>query len=288
MSITAALVKELRERTGAGMMECKNALVEANGDIDLGADILRKKNITKVDKKAGRTTAEGTITVLADTQSGVMAEINCETDFVARGDAFKQFAKEVGERALSGKMQSLAELQAAFEARRADLISEVGENITIRRFASKTQTGEGVVGTYAHGDANGVRIGVLVALKKGTPALAKEVAMHVAAMNPEYLTARDIPAERMAKEKEIFTEQTREEKKPAEVIQKMIEGKLKKFATEVSLVEQAYVKDPSKTIETFLKESGGEIDSFVRFAVGEGVEKKEDNFVAEVMAQVKG
>lgn len=288
MSITAALVKELRERTNAGMMECKNALVETKGDIEAAADLLRSKNMTKVDKKAGRRTAEGTIGVLANAQTGVLVEVNCETDFVARGDAFKHFAKEITERALKDNVQSLESLQDIFETQRATLIAEIGENITIRRFATKTQQGTGVIGAYAHGDVNGVRIGVLVSLKKGTPELAKELAMHIAAMHPEYLKTSDIPEDRIAKEREIFKEQTKEEKKPAEIIQKMIEGKLNKFANEIALLGQVYVKDPSKTIETVLKESDGEIDSFVRFAVGEGVDKKEDNFVAEVMAQAKG
>ena len=290
MVITAALVKELRERTSAGMMECKKALVESNGDIDVAIDMMRKSSLVKAVKKEGRTTAEGTIVVLssADAKTAVLVEVNCETDFVARGNGFKDFAKAVAEKALAEKIQSLAALQAAFEEQRLALISEVGELITIRRFVLKEQTGESVIGIYAHGDANGTRIGSVVSLKKGTVSLAKDLAMHVAAMQPEYVLENEIPAERLEKEKEIFVEQTREEKKPEAMMEKIVEGKLKKFIAEITLMGQSFVKDSTKTVAALLKESDGEIEFFVRFAVGEGIEKQEDNFVAEVMAQVKG
>lgn len=290
MVITAALVKELRERTNAGMMDCKKALVEANGDIDLAIEMMRKRSLVTASKKEGRTTAEGTIVVLSseDAKQSVLVEVNCETDFVSRGDGFKGFAKAVAEKALSEKIKSLEQLQSAFESQRLALIAEVGEHITIRRFVFQEQKGEGVIGAYGHGDANGVRIGVLVVLCKGTVALAKELAMQIAAMHPEYVSAADIPAERLAKEKEILLEQTREEKKPEAIMEKILEGKLNKFVAEITLMGQPFIKDSTKTIAALLKESGSEVESFVRFAVGEGIEKKEDNFVAEVMAQVKG
>jgi elongation factor Ts len=287
IEITAAMVKELRERTNAGMMECKKALVEANGNIESAIQTMREKKIIKGATKEGRITAEGTIVVLGalDGKSGIVLEVNCETDFVSRGDNFKQFAKRVGEEALAKKLQSLEAVQAAFDARRLDLISEIGENISIRRFVY--QDG-GVVGTYGHGDANGVRIGALVVLKKGTVELAKELAMQVAAMNPEYVSATDVPADRVTQEKDIYKEHMRSENKPEAMVEKILEGKLKKFVDEISLLGQPFVKDPSKTIASLLKETNSEIETFVRFAVGEGIEKKEDNFAEEVMAQVKG
>lgn len=289
MSITAELVKELRARTNAPMMDCKKALLETSGDMDAAIEYIRKKGLAQAEKKGGRTAAEGTIEVgTQDARNGILVEINSETDFVARGDAFKAFAKSTCEKALANRMLSLDALQKACEESRVKLIAEVGENITIRRLAVKSQTGEGVVGTYAHGDANGVRIGVLVSLKKGTVELAKELAMQVAAMNPEYVSASDIPAERMRKEKEIYKAQMENEKKPDDIKDKIIEGKLKKWIADVTLVGQPFVKDPTMTIESLLKASNAEIDSFVRFGVGEGIEKKEDDFVAEVMAQVKG
>ncbi len=288
--ITAAMVKELRERTNAAMMECKKALVEANGDIEAAIQTMREKQIIKSAKKEGRITAEGTIVVLGDLngKAGIALEVNCETDFVARGDKFKGFAKMVGEEALSKNLQSLEAVQEAFDARRLELISEIGENISLRRFAYKAPKDGGVVGTYAHGDANGVRIGALVVLKKGSVELARDLAMQIAAMNPEYVCAADVPSDRIATEKEIYKEQMRSENKPEAMVEKILEGKLKKFVDEISVLGQSFVKDPSKTIASLLKETNAEIESFVRFAVGEGIEKKEDNFAEEVMAQVKG
>lgn len=289
MTITAALVKELRERTNAGMMECKKALVESNGDIDKAIEAMRKAGQAKAVKKASRTTAEGTIFVQAssDAKVGVMVEVNCETDFVAREDKFKNFVQMVGKLALEKKISNTEALQQATEQQRLELVGLLGENVTVRRLAYQ-ETPQGVIGAYAHGDANGVRIGVLVTLKTGTVELAKDLAMHVAAMNPEYLTTEQVSEARLEKEKEIFISQTLEEGKPEAMVEKIVAGKIKKFATEVTLVGQSFVKDPSKTVETLLKEANASVDSFVRFEVGEGIEKQEDNFVQEVMAQVRG
>lgn len=293
MTITAALVKELRERTQAGMMECKKALTESNGNIEKAIEAMRMAGQAKAVKKASRTTAEGMIVVLGSSNGkrAVLAEVNCETDFVAREDRFKQFAKAVGEKALQANLNDLEALQAAMEEPRLALVSQLGENISIRRLAVQ-EVQAGVIGTYAHGDANGVRIGSMVVLKSGTLNVAKDLAMQVAAMNPEFLRGSDISAERLAKEKEIIMARTMEEVlsegKPKDLAEKIAAGKLKKFTAEISLLEQAFVRDPSKTVEKMLAETNCVVDNFVRFAVGEGIEKKEDNFVEEVMAQVRG
>lgn len=288
MTITAALVKELRDLTNAGMMECKKALVESNGDIEKAIEAMRKAGQAKAVKKAGRIAAEGTIVVLcsSDAKQGVIVEVNCETDFVAREDKFKLLAKMVAERALQEKISSIETLQQVTDEARLALVSQLGENITVRRLVYVATEG-GVVGSYAHGDANGVRIGAMVVLKKGTLELARDLAMQVAAMNPQYLAKSDIPEARFQKEKEILTEQTREEGKPEAMFEKIVAGKLNKFADEVTLLGQSFVKDPAKKIENLLKEANAEVDTFIRFEVGEGIEKKEDNFVEEVMAQVR-
>jgi len=289
MTITAALVKELRDRTSAGMMECKRALSEAGGDIEKAIEAMRKAGQAKAVKKASRTAAEGTVVVLCadDNKRALVVEINCETDFVAREERFNQFAKETAIKALEHCIQEVEVLQQATDQARLNLVAQLGENITVRRLAFYEMP-EGVIGSYGHGDANGVRIGALVVLKQGSADLARDLAMQVAAMNPEFLTALDIPEARLHKEREIFTVQTLEEGKPEAMIGKIVEGKLKKFAMELTLLEQSFIKDPSKTVGTLLKESNAEVQAFVRFEVGEGIEKKEDNFVQEVMAQVHG
>lgn len=287
--ISAQLVKELRERTQAGMMECKKALVEAGGDIDKAIEAMLKAGQAKAVKKASRTAAEGTVVVLSssDAKQAVLVEVNCETDFVAREEKFKLFAKETAALALKEAIQSIDVLQQKTEAKRLELVAQLGENVMVRRLAFY-QESAGTIGTYAHGDANGIRIGTLVILKKGTVELARDLAMQAAAMNPEYLKEGDIPSARLDKEKEIFVAQTREEGKPEAMIEKIVAGKIKKFANDITLLGQAFVKEPSKTVEGLLKEANAEVASFVRFEVGEGIEKKEDNFVAEVMAQVRG
>lgn len=289
MSITAALVKELRDRTSAGMMECKKALVESEGDIEKAIENMRKAGQLKAAKRASKVAAEGTIVVLAsiDGKSAALLEVNSETDFVSREARFQQFAKTSGELALQKHITDVAALQAATDSERLELISSLGENITLRRLVIK-ESKDGLIGAYAHGDANGVRIGALVVLKKGTVALARDLAMHIAAMNPEFLKPEEIPADRLAKEKEIGMAQAREEGKPEAMLEKIVAGKLKKFSTDATLLGQTYVKDPEKTIEALLKAENAEIESFVRFEVGEGIEKKQENFAEEVMAQVKG
>lgn len=293
MNISAALVKELRERTNAGMMECKKALIEAEGDIEKAIEAMRKAGQAKAVKKASRTTREGTIMVLNsdDTKSAVLVEINCETDFVAREEKFKEFARKIAMQALQNKVKNVEELQKTTDQARLDLIAQLGENVTVRRIALQ-EAKEGFVGSYAHGDANGTRIGVLVGLKGGTQELARDIAMHIAGMNPEYLNAQDIPQARLDKEKEILMAQTLEqlqkEGKSPDMLEKIVAGKVKKFTTDNSLMSQAFVKDPAKTIESLLKEKNATVQNFVRFELGEGIEKKEDNFVEEVMAQIHG
>lgn len=288
-NITAALVKELRERTNAGMMECKKALVEANGDIEKAIELMRTSGQARAVKKAGRVATEGTIVILVakDGKRAVIVEVNSETDFVSREARFKAFAREAADTALNQNIKSLDALKTQMEGKRLDLVSALGENVSIRRL-SVIELKEGMIGSYEHGDANGIRIGVIVSLKKGSAELAKDLAMHIAAMNPEYIAEKDIPADRLQKEKEIFIEQTREEGKPEAMFEKIVAGKLKKFAQEVTLLGQAFVKDPNKKMEALLKEMNAEMDAFVRFEVGEGIEKKQDNFAEEVRALSSG
>ena len=291
MTITAEAVKQLRERTGAGMMECKKALVEVGGDLDAAAELMRKQGLAKADKKATRLAAEGTIVAArsADGLSAALAEVNCETDFVAREQDFRAFAASVGELALANRTLDVAALLAlktaagdTLEERRRALIAKIGENITVRRVASVTAPT--ALGSYLHG----ARIGTLVALRGGDEALARDVAMHVAAMNPEFVKPGDVPADVVAKEREIFAEQVKAEGKPPEIAAKMLEGKLRKRLNEMSLVGQPFVKDDKLTVESLLKKAGAEVTSMVRFEVGAGLEKKQGDFAAEVMATVQG
>ncbi len=282
VEISAALVKELRERTGAGMMECKKALVEAQGDMDHAIENMRKAGQAKAVKKAGRVSAEGTIIVLEQGNRAILLETNCETDFVAREPRFQAFAKQAATQILSQGSES------ELEAQRLELISQLGENIVLRRHVRMDAAADEYIGAYAHGDANGVRIGTLVLLKGGSTDIAKDIAMHVAAMAPQYISADQIPAERLAQEKEIFICQTREEGKPEAMIEKIVAGKVNKFSAEVSLLAQSFIKNPEQTIAAWLKATGGQVQQFVRFEVGEGIEKKQDNFAEEVMTQVRG
>jgi elongation factor Ts len=287
MNITADTVKQLRERTGAGMMECKKALVETQGDLDAAAELMRKSGLAKADKKAARGGAEGTVAVERAGNSAVLVEVNCETDFVARGDDFLGFARNVARAALEkapADVKALVGLTSGgstLDEQRRVLIAKIGENISVRRFARVTS--QGALGAYIHGG----RIGALVALKGGDEALARDLAMHVTAANPAYIDAGGVPAAVLDKEREILTEQTKTEKKPPEIIAKMVEGRLRKHLAEITLVGQPFVKDPDTTVEKLLKNSGATVLQFVRFAVGEGIEKKQDDFVGEVMAQVK-
>jgi elongation factor Ts len=288
MNITAESVKQLRERTGAGMMECKRALVETQGDLDAAADLMRKTGMAKADKKASRVAAEGTVAIERSGSAAVLVEVNCETDFVARGDEFQEFAKLLAKAALTisaGTVEALlASSQAGgttLEDQRRALIAKIGENISVRRFVKITAPG--ALGTYIHGS----RIGSLVALEGGDEPLARDLAMHVAAVNPAFIDAGEVPAEVLDKEREILTEQTKGEKKPPDIIAKMVEGRLRKYLAEITLLGQPFVKDPDTTVEKLVKKAGARVVKFVRYEVGAGIEKKQDDFVGEVMAQVK-
>lgn len=291
MSIIAETVKQLRERTGAGMMECKKALVETGGDLDAAAELMRKQGLAKADKKAARIAAEGVIAIerSADGLAAAMVEVNCETDFVAREQDFRAFSKAVAQHAVTDRPQTLdALLQAkldgaeTIEERRRSLVAKIGENIGVRRFAVLAAPQH--LGAYTHG----TRIGALVALKGGDAQLAHDLAMHVAASSPKYLSHREVPQEVMAKEREILTEQAQGEGKPPEIVAKMVEGRLRKSLGEITLLGQPFVKDPDTTVEKLLKGAGAQVTAFERFEVGAGIEKKQEDFVAEVMAQVKG
>ncbi len=277
--ITASLVKELRERTGAGMMECKKALVEANGDIELAIDNMRKSGQAKAAKKAGRVAAEGVILSRVDNGYGVLVEMNCETDFVAKDAGFLGLANAVADYALANKGVTIEALQAQFEEQRAALVAKIGENMNIRRVASITGD---VVGSYLHG----AKIGVLVA-GKADDELLKKVAMHVAASRPDYVNPEDVPAEVVAHEREIQVDIAMQSGKPREIAEKMVEGRMKKFTGEVSLTGQPFVMDPAQSVGDFLKANGATVSGFVRFEVGEGIEKVETDFAAEVAAMSK-
>mgnify|MGYP002725442249 CR=1 FL=1 len=293
MAITASQVKELRERTGAGMMECKRALVETDGDIDTAIENLRKSGLAKADKKASRVAADGIVAigVSDDGSCGVMVEVNCETDFVAKGDEFIEFANQIAATVLSGSPADVAALNdmdlsggsTTVEVRRQELIAKLGENMTVRRF-SIIDSDDGVIGFYSHGG----RIGVMTALQGGDAVLAKDVSMHVAASRPVALSEADIPVEVLDKEREIFSAQAAESGKPENIIEKMVIGRMKKFVNEVTLLGQPFVKDPDQTVAKLMDANGATIVSFDRFEVGEGIEKKEENFADEVMAQVQG
>lgn len=288
MAITASLVKELRERTGSGMMECKKALVETDGDIDAAAELMRKSGAAKADKKAGRVAADGAIKVMveADGKSAVILEINSETDFVAKDDNFQAFADQVlaaVARDKPGSVEQLASLQLASgqtveEARQA-LIAKVGENIQLRRF--QRLESQDSIACYAHG----ARIGVLVDSSADNE-LARDIAMHIAALNPQFVDQASIPAEFVAKEKSIFIAQAESSGKPAEIIEKMIQGRLDKFLAEVTLLGQPFVKDQDQKVSKLLANAGASVNGFVRYEVGEGIEKKVEDFAAEVAAQL--
>jgi elongation factor Ts len=292
MSVTAEAVKQLRERTGAGMMECKKALVETGGNLDSAAELMRKQGLAKADKKATRIAAEGVIVLekAADGRSATMIEVNCETDFVAREADFQRFAADVVKAAATTRARDVETLAAAKlasgqsvdEARRG-LIAKIGENISVRRVAQLSS--DGTLGAYLHGS----RIGALVAVSGGDAALAHDLAMHVAASNPRYLSAADVPAGEVAHERDILVEAAKSKSsgKPPEIIAKMVEGQLRKAFNDVSLMGQPFVKDDKQTVEQLLKKAGASVKGYCRFEVGAGIEKKQDDFVGEVMAQVK-
>ncbi|MGY4516558.1 translation elongation factor Ts [Lysobacter sp. HA18] len=282
--ITASLVKELRERTGAGMMECKKALTENNGDIEAAADWLRKTGLAKADKKASRVAAEGKIVAAQTAKTALLVEVNSETDFVAKDANFLTFVDAVGQAALAAN--DVDALKAArlpsgetVEEARAAVISKVGENVQVRRMARIDS--DNTLAAYVHGG----RIGVIVELKGGNAELARGIAMHVAAMNPPYISPAHVPAEFVAKEKEIALAQVKDTGKPQEILEKMISGKVNKTINEICLTGQAYVLDTNQTVEQAVKAAGAEVVNFVRLAVGEGIEKQTDDFAAEVMKQ---
>ncbi len=285
-NISAALVKELRERTSLGMMECKNALVESNGDIDQAIELLRKASGMKAAKKAGRTAAEGVVLVktASDNSYGVMVEVNSETDFAAKEENFGKFANHVLETVFDTKESDLSKLMdSELETARLGLVQKIGENITVRRAAVAAEEGQ-TVGSYVHSNN---KIAVLVSLRGGDEALAKDVAMHVAAASPMVVNAEEVPTEVLSKESEIYTAQAAESSKPADIVEKMVSGRLRKFIEEVSLTEQAFVKDPDIKVGKMVKDANAEIISFTRFEVGEGIEVAEVDFAAEVAEQLK-
>lgn len=281
--VTASLVKELRDRTGLGMMECKRALAQSEGDIDKAIEDLRKSSGMKAAKKAGRTAADGVVAFRAEGGYGLVLEVNSETDFVARDEGFQGFVNTVLDAAYGARQTNIAELMASdLEVQRQELVQKIGENISPRRADSIEAP---VVGGYVHSNS---RIAVLVGLSGGSEELAKDVAMHVAAVNPAVVNSSDMPADLVAAEKEIFAAQARESGKPEEIIEKMIAGRVAKFLKESSLVDQPFVKDPDTTVGKLVKAEGAEVLSFIRFEVGEGIEVEEVDFAAEVAAQVQG
>ncbi len=278
MAVTAALVKELRERTGAGMMDCKKALTETNGDIDLAIENMRKNGQAKAAKKAGNIAAEGTIIIKEGNGFAALVEVNCQTDFVAKDDSFLGFANKVADAAAEAKV-SIEDLQAKFEEDRVQLVAKIGENINVRRLAYVDGAS---LASYRHGE----KIGVVVA-GEGEAETLKHVAMHVAASKPEFVNPEDVPAEVVEKEKAIQVEIAMNEGKPQEIAEKMVTGRMKKFTGEISLTGQAFIMEPKKSVGEMLKEKGASVSTFVRLEVGEGIEKKEEDFAAEVAAQIE-
>jgi elongation factor Ts len=292
MQITAAMVKELRERTGSGMMECKKALTEANGDIDAAVEAMRKAGLAKADKRAGRVAAEGRVVIKLDDEArrAVVVEVNCETDFVARGDDFQGFSEAVAAKILEvgpADMEALSGVPlesdgSTVEQVRQALVAKIGENMTVRRFTVLDSSG-GQFATYLHG----TRIGVVVEMTGGSSDLGKDIAMHVAASRPVCVSPDQVPSELVAKEREIFTAVSAESGKPPAIIEKMVEGRVRKFLDEVALVGQPFVKDLNITVSKLLAEHKATVVRFVRYEVGEGIEKKSADFASEVMAQVQ-
>ena len=285
--MSASLVKELRERTGLGLLECKKALAAADNDIEVAIEALRKSSGMKAAKKAGRTAADGVVAtrIAEDGSYGVVVEVNSETDFVARDDNFLAFVDQVVTKLYTERSDNVEALkEGEIEAARESLVQKIGENIGVRR-AAVVSAESGVVGGYVHGNK---RIAVLVELKGGDQDLARDVAMHVAAVNPQVVSPEHMPEEVITKEREIFTAQAQDSGKPAEIIEKMIDGHIRKFLAENSLTEQAFVKDPETTVGKLVKAAGAEIVSFSRFEVGEGIEVAKVDFADEVAAQLKG
>ncbi len=293
MAITAALVKEVRERTGAGMMECKKALVEAEGDIDAAIEALRIQGQAKADKKAARVAAEGLVAVSLDEKAhvGVIIEVNCETDFVAKKDEFKSFVDEVAQLARQREardVEALSQLPMVaggetVDTRRRELVAAIGENISIRRLA-QLDAGQHRVGHYVHGG----RIGVLVAVQGGDEQVARDLAMHISWSRPMCIDEDQVPVDVLEKERSILRAQAAESGKPPEIVEKMVTGRLKKYLSEITLLGQPFVKDSELSVAKYLSGADARVVDYVRFEVGEGIDKKSENFAEEVMAQVRG
>jgi len=288
MAISASMVKELRERTGAGMMECKKALVTADGDMDQAVEQLRTSGQAKADKKAGRIAADGKVVIAANGTRATLVEVNSETDFVAKDENFVAFVDAVAQSALAGNIADVESLNAAtlddgrtIEAARTDLVAKVGENISVRRLEQVDAADQ--LGSYTHGS----RIGAVVALSGGDADLARDIAMHIAATNPVCIDESGVPADTLERERRIFSEQAAESGKPPEIIEKMVTGRVAKFLKEITLVGQPFVKDPDLTVGKLLKDADATVTKFVRYEVGEGIEKKEENFAEEVMKQIE-
>ncbi len=290
--ITAGLVKELRERTGAGMMDCKKALAATDGDMDKAIDFLREKGLAAAAKKAGRIAAEGLVVsyVSEDSKVGVIVEVNCETDFVAKTENFQELVAGIAAHVAKSNPADMDALNASeIEAGKTvaalitESIAKIGENISLRRFA-RYEVAEGMVAAYIHG---GGKIGVLVSMTAGDAELGKDVAMHIAAANPGYLTREQVPTAELEHEKAVLTEQARNEGKPEKIIEKMVQGRIQKYYKEVCLVDQEFVKDPDQTVGKLVAAAGAAVTEFTRFQLGEGIEKKQEDFAAEVMAQIK-
>ena len=289
MSISASMVKELRDRTGAGMMEGKKALQESNGNIDSAIELLRTSGQAKAEKKAKRVAAEGKIVIKNNLANAVIVEINSETDFAANDSNFTDFANSIADALLQNEISDINSMNdlklsddVSIEEARTNLISKIGENISIRRFDKIHQAVN--IGEYSHGS----RIGVIVSLDKSDPDLAKDIAMHIAASNPICLDEEDVPKDLVSREKRIFLEQASSSGKPPEIIEKMVEGRMKKFFKEITLLGQSFIKDPDISIRDLLDKSEAKVQSFIRYEVGEGIEKNEENFADEVMKQIKG
>ena len=288
MNITASLVKELRERTGAGMMDCKKALSDTKGDIEAAIEVMRKSGAAKAAKKAGRIAAEGIISIKQNESDLVVLEVNCETDFVTKDENFLSFVETIIEAIINHDIDDVNDLHKfnignqTIEEMCQQLIAKIGEKITIRRFEKRVFKNQ--VGLYLHG----TRIGVVAEIEGGNEELAKDIAMHIAASKPLYIDENNVAKEILDKEREIYMAQAQESGKPAEIIEKMVEGRIKKYIKEITLLGQSFVKDPEQSIEKILKSAEAKVISFVRYEVGEGIEKRSDNFAEEVMSQAKG
>jgi elongation factor Ts len=278
-AVSASMVKELRERTGLGMMDCKKALVDSDGDMESAIENLRKSSGMKAAKKAGRIASDGLLSIKVDGGIGVIVEVNCETDFAARDDNFVAFVKTVTDKVFDSGETNIEALD--LETERENLVQKIGENISIRR--AQVFKDEGTVVEYLH--TNG-RIGVMLSMEGGSEGLGKDVAMHIAAMNPTVVSSEDAPADLVAKEREIYTAQAQDSGKPPEIVEKMIDGRIRKYLAEISLLEQAFVKDGDTKIGALLKKAGARVNRFVRYEVGEGIEKGEEDFAAEVQKQL--